>query len=76
MEDVYGGPLPPNLRINFQISFSSPLFILQFGPPLTLKTLCFINHSDRSASPEAFVHFDDVQLIGATPLPIFDNGFE
>lgn len=73
LEDVYGGPLPTHLWVHMQIAFSSPLFTDSSGPPLTLNTLCFINHSQGAQGPDYFVSFDDVSLTGAV---LFKSGFE
>jgi hypothetical protein len=71
LEDAYGGPLPANTWVPFQIPFSSPLFAVALStPPANVKTICVINHS---SAPSDFLFLDQVALTGAD---IFLSGFE
>ena len=72
LEDIYGGPLPANTWVSFQIPFSSPYFTMAAStPPETMQTLCIVNHS--AGGMGTFMFLDDVSLTGAD---IFKNGFE
>ena len=72
LEDVYGGPLPVNTWVQFQIPFSSPFFAMASSTsPETVQTFCLLNHS--SGGQNVYFYLDDVTLTGAD---IFKNGFE
>ncbi len=72
LEDAYGGPLPANTWIRFDIPFASSLFASASSTsPTTLQTICFINHSSGGSPPYTYV--DDIALTGAD---IFKDGFE
>ena len=72
LEDDYGGPLPANTWIQFQIDFASSLFATAGSTsPTTIQTVCVINHSSSGSPP--YIYLDDVALRGAD---IFKNGFE
>ncbi len=72
LEDDYGGPLPANTWIRFQIAFASPLFAKAGSTAsTTIQTVCVIDHSSGGSPPYIFI--DDIALTGAD---IFKNGFE
>jgi hypothetical protein len=72
LEDIYGGPLPANTWLRFDIPFSSPYFALRgYVPPPDFYQFCLINHSAGSQS--TFIYVDDVTLTGAD---IFKDGFQ
>ena len=72
LEDMYGGPLPVNTWVRFQIPFSSPFFaVASSSPPDTVQAFCLLNHT--SGGSTEYFYVDDVALSGAD---IFKNGFD
>jgi hypothetical protein len=72
LEDAYGGHLPANTWIQFQIPFASPLFAMaESSSPTTIQTVCVINHSGGTGSQSLYL--DDIALTGAD---IFKDGFQ